>query len=75
MPAEPLRDRRATPVPTALSSPAPGSAAPSAAVPGVPRVLVTGLEVPWGLAFLPDGDALVTERESARLLRVAPDGA
>ena len=53
-----------TPFPTAATSSAPG-----------PRVLVTGLEVPWGVAFLPDGAALVTERESARLLRVAPDGA
>ena len=56
------------PVPTALATPA---AAPSAA----PRVLASGLEVPWGIAFLPDGNALVTERESARILRVAPDGA
>ncbi|WP_131738613.1 PQQ-dependent sugar dehydrogenase [Actinomadura roseirufa] len=49
-----------------------GGSAP--ARPGSPRVLVAHLKVPWGLAFLPGGDALVTERATARLLRVTPAG-
>jgi glucose/arabinose dehydrogenase len=39
-----------------------------------PEVLVTGLQVPWGLAFLPSGDALLTERDTGRLMRVPADG-
>jgi glucose/arabinose dehydrogenase len=37
-------------------------------------VLVTGLQIPWGLAFLPDGRALVGERASGRLLAITANG-
>ncbi|WP_308164433.1 PQQ-dependent sugar dehydrogenase [Nonomuraea sediminis] len=36
--------------------------------------MTTDLAVPWGIAFLSNGDALVTERNSARLLRVTQQG-
>lgn len=42
--------------------------------PGAATDVVTGLDVPWAIAVLPDGSALVSERETARVLRVVASG-
>jgi glucose/arabinose dehydrogenase len=36
--------------------------------------IATGLHVPWGIAFLPNGDALVSERTTGRILRIPKGG-
>lgn len=40
---------------------------------GDPNVVATGLSVPIGLVVLPDGTALVGERDTGRVLQVFPD--
>jgi glucose/arabinose dehydrogenase len=37
-------------------------------------VIARGLEAPWDLVFTPDGEALITERDSGRLLSVDSSG-
>ena len=36
--------------------------------------VATGLDVPWGLGFLPDGSAVVTGRDDGSISTIAPDG-
>lgn len=60
---------------TSSSEPAdPTPGLDSAATLGEPEELTTDLEAPWGLTFLPDGSALVSERISGRIVRIGADG-
>jgi len=68
-PAEPAT----TSSPPTTTSPPTNEATPPPE-PEVAGTIATGLTSPWGLDFLPAGDALVTERDPARIQRVTPSG-
>ncbi len=61
--------------PTPSDDPGDGDDGASDGAPRAVRTLVDQLEVPWGVDFLPDGAAVVTERMTGRVLQVTPDGA
>ena len=64
--------------PSEASTPSdPSVGATTEMAPAVPRVVGTvaeGLVAPWGIDFLPDGSAVVTERDTRRVLRVTEAG-
>ena len=60
----------ATPAP-----PAPSTAGSAKGSVTVLRALATGVDVPWGLAELPDGTVLVTSRDDFRISRLDVTGA
>jgi glucose/arabinose dehydrogenase len=42
--------------------------------PGTVNTVTTSKDIPWGLAFLPDGSGIYTERDSFNVVKVTPDG-
>jgi glucose/arabinose dehydrogenase len=73
--ADPARSAGAGPSrSSSATTTSPSAGASRAARPRVAGDVATGLSVPWGLAFLPDGTALVSERDTERVKAVDESG-
>jgi glucose/arabinose dehydrogenase len=63
-----------TPAPEDTQAPQPGGSAEAGPVEVETTVVAAGLEAPWDLVFTPDGEALVSERDSSRLRSIDSSG-
>ncbi len=60
---------------TTTKAPTPTQPPPGGTQIGNVSVVTTGLDIPWGVTFLPNGHALVGERDTFDIYRVTPAGA
>lgn len=65
-PATPTSQPTSTPSPSSSESPSEDTTPPK-----VVDTIATGLAAPWGVGFLPNGDAIVTERDTTKVLLLA----
>ncbi|HEX2084330.1 MAG TPA: PQQ-dependent sugar dehydrogenase [Solirubrobacteraceae bacterium] len=66
--------RRAIPILLAVALAGCGGAGLERAAQRPAGTVATGLDVPWGIAFLPGGDALVAQRDRGTIVRVSRRG-
>ncbi|MCL3819008.1 PQQ-dependent sugar dehydrogenase [Aeromicrobium wangtongii] len=59
---------------TTTEAPAASPEPSAAGTPTIAATIATGLNVPWGMAFLANGDALVSQRDEGTVVRIATDG-
>lgn len=65
-----------TPRTTDVSGPAPDitKTTPTSVTPAIDSTVAANLNVPWGIAFLANGDALVSQRDDGTVVRISTTG-